>query len=69
MGMIEQVSVAGASVPVLLSPTFPDCLFRGQFEAEAERLLLALPWCRTVRIAFCPADQTWDETRLKAVCL
>jgi metal-sulfur cluster biosynthetic enzyme len=64
MGMIEQVSVAGASVSVLLLPTFPDCPFRGQFEAEAERLLLALPWCRTVRIAFCPADQTWDETRL-----
>jgi metal-sulfur cluster biosynthetic enzyme len=64
MGMIERVSVAGASVSVLLLPTFPDCLFRGHFEAEAERLLLALPWCREVSVAFCPADQSWDESRL-----
>jgi metal-sulfur cluster biosynthetic enzyme len=51
-------------VAVTVLPTFPDCLFRGVFEAEIEVRVGALPWCRSVSVAFAPADRAWDESRL-----
>jgi metal-sulfur cluster biosynthetic enzyme len=66
MGMIERLDVRGGTVAVLLLPTFPNCMFRGVFEEEIEKRLLALPWCRRATISFCPADRTWDESRLSA---
>jgi metal-sulfur cluster biosynthetic enzyme len=66
MGMIERLDVSGDAVSVLLLPTFPACIFRGVFEAEIEKRLLALPWCDSVSVAFCPAEQSWDESRMSA---
>ena len=64
MGVIEAVAVDGDKVAVTVLPTFPDCLFRGVFEAEIEARVGALPWCRSVKVAFAPADLAWDESRL-----
>jgi len=64
MGMVERVDVTGGSVAVTLLPTFPACIFLGFFEAEVERRLMALPWCEAVTVSFCPASQSWDESRL-----
>lgn len=64
MGIIEQVAIADDAVAVTVLPTFPDCLFRGVFEAEIETRLSSLPWCRAVTVAFAPADQAWDESRI-----
>ena len=64
MGIIEEVAVADNAVRVIVLPTFPDCLFRGVFEAEIERRIGALPWCRSVTVAFAAADRTWDESRM-----
>ena len=64
MGIIEQVAVAGDTVTVTVLPTFPDCLFRGVFEAEIETRLGALAWCRSVTVVFAPADRSWDESRM-----
>jgi metal-sulfur cluster biosynthetic enzyme len=66
MGMVERVDVTGGSVAVLILPTFPTCMFRGVFETEIEQRLRALPWCESVTVAFCPADQAWDESRMSA---
>jgi len=64
MGIIEHVAIAGDAVIVTVLPTFPDCLFRGVFEAEIETRARGLPWCRSVTFAFAPADQGWDESRM-----
>jgi metal-sulfur cluster biosynthetic enzyme len=64
MGIIEHVAIAGDAVAVTVLPTFPDCLFRGVFEAEIEKRLAALSWCSSVSVAFAPADRTWDESRM-----
>lgn len=64
MGMIERLDVTGGAVSVLLLPTFPLCTFLGVFEAEIEKRLLALPWCDSVAVAFCPASEGWDESRM-----
>jgi metal-sulfur cluster biosynthetic enzyme len=69
MGIIETVAVDGDRVAVTVLPTFPDCLFRGVFEAEIEARVGALPWCRSVRVAFAPPDRTWDESRLTSDAL
>ena len=66
MGIVERLDVAGDNVTVLLLPTFPTCLFRGFFEEEIRERVGALPWCRDVAIAFCPADQLWDPSRMAA---
>jgi metal-sulfur cluster biosynthetic enzyme len=66
MGMIERLDVTGGAVSVLLLPTFPLCTFLGVFEAEIEKRLLALPWCDSVAVAFCPASEGWDESRMSA---
>src|SRR5262249_35358952 len=63
-GSIESVAIDGPDIVITVLPTFPDCLFRGVFEAEIEAQVKTLGWCRTVRVAFAPADQTWDETRM-----
>ena len=64
MGIVERLDVAGDKVTVLLLPTFPTCLFRGFFEEEIRQRVGALAWCRDVAIAFCPADQLWDPSRM-----
>ena len=64
MGVIEAVAVDGDKVAVTVLPTFPDCLFRGVFEAEIEARVGALPWCRSVSVTFAPADRAWDESRM-----
>jgi metal-sulfur cluster biosynthetic enzyme len=64
MGIIEAVAVAGDAVTVTVLPTFPDCLFRGVFEARIEARISDLPWCRSVSVAFAPADRAWDESRM-----
>jgi len=64
MGMVERVEIRDAAVVVTLLPTFPACIFLGFFEAEVERRLMALPWCESVAVTFCPASQAWDESRL-----
>jgi metal-sulfur cluster biosynthetic enzyme len=64
MGIIDAVAIDGGAVTVTVLPTFPDCLFRGVFEAEIEARLSALPWCRSVSVAFAPADRGWDESRM-----
>jgi metal-sulfur cluster biosynthetic enzyme len=64
MGMVERVEIEGGAVRVTLLPTFPACIFLGFFEAEVERRLMALPWCQSVAVAFCPANEAWDESRL-----
>jgi metal-sulfur cluster biosynthetic enzyme len=64
MGIIEQVAIAGDAIAVTVLPTFPDCLFRGVFEAEIETRLSSLAWCRAVTVAFAPADRDWDESRM-----
>lgn len=64
MGMVERVEVTGGAVAVTLLPTFPACIFLGFFEAEVERRLKTLPWCESVAVKFCPASQSWDESRL-----
>lgn len=69
MGVIDEVAVTGGSVSIRLLPTFPNCMFRGMFEEEIETRLAALPWCREVSVAFCPADRTWDESRMTAEAL
>jgi len=64
MGIIEAVAVDGDTVAITVLPTFPDCLFRGVFEAEIEARVGALPWCRSVSVTFAPADRAWDESRM-----
>jgi metal-sulfur cluster biosynthetic enzyme len=64
MGMIERVDVTAGVVSILLLPTFPACIFRGFFEAEIEKRLRTLHWCESVSVAFCPAEQGWDESRM-----
>jgi metal-sulfur cluster biosynthetic enzyme len=64
MGIIEAVTVVGDKVAVTVLPTFPDCLFRGVFEAEIEARVGALAWCRSVSVTFAPADRAWDESRM-----
>ena len=64
MGMIERLEISDGDVDVVVLPTFPTCLFRGVIEAEIERRLRALPWCRTVSVRFAAADTVWDESRL-----
>lgn len=64
MGMVERVEIEGGAVRVTLLPTFPACIFLGFFEAEVERRLISLAWCESVAVAFCPASQAWDESRL-----
>jgi len=64
MGIIEEVAIAGDAVAVTVLPTFPDCLFRGIFEAAIETRLGGLSWCRSVTVDFAPADQGWDESRM-----
>ena len=39
-------------------------MFRGVFEEEVEKRLGTLPWCERVIVAFCPAEQGWDESRM-----
>src|SRR5258708_15039451 len=62
MGIIEEVAITGDAVTVTVLPTFPDCFFRGVFEAAIEGRLKALSWCRSVTVGFAPADQGWDES-------
>jgi metal-sulfur cluster biosynthetic enzyme len=69
MGMVERLDVEGGAVSVLLLPTFPTCLFRGVFEEEIAVRLRALPWCTSVAVAFCPAEQDWDESRMSPEAL
>src|SRR5947208_12995111 len=69
MGIIDRIAIEGAAVAVTVLPTFPDCLFRGVFEAEIETRLRALPWCRSVSVSFAPAEQSWDESRLSPEAL
>ena len=64
MGIIEALAVDGDTVAITVLPTFPDCLFRGVFEAEIEARVGALPWCRSVSVTFAPADRAWDESRM-----
>jgi metal-sulfur cluster biosynthetic enzyme len=64
MGMVERIEIEGGAVSVTLLPTFPACIFLGFFEAEVERRLLALAWCKSVAVTFCPATEAWDESRL-----
>jgi metal-sulfur cluster biosynthetic enzyme len=64
MGMIERLDIEGTVVRVAVLPTFPDCMFLGVIEAEIERLVAALPWCSGVAVRFCPAEQSWDESRM-----
>ena len=64
MGIIDTVAVSGDVVTVTVLPTFPDCLFRGVFEEKIEARLRQLPWCGSVTVAFAPADQGWDESRM-----
>jgi metal-sulfur cluster biosynthetic enzyme len=64
MGIIDEVEIIGERVAVTLLPTFPDCLFRGVFEAKIEEALTAIPWCRATTVSFCAADQGWDESRM-----
>src|SRR5688500_13601740 len=66
MGIIEGVQIEGSEVRISVLPTFPDCLFRGVFEEAIETRIATLPWCTDVAVAFCPADQSWDESRLSA---
>lgn len=66
MGLIDRLEISDGSVSVRVLPTFPDCLFRGVFEEEIEKRLLAMPWCDRVAISFCPPDKSWDESRLSA---
>jgi metal-sulfur cluster biosynthetic enzyme len=69
MGIIDRVEVDGAAVAITVLPTFPDCLFRGVFEAEIETRLEKLPWCRSVSVTFAPADRGWDESRMSPEAL
>jgi metal-sulfur cluster biosynthetic enzyme len=64
MGIIDDVAVVGDRVAVTVMPTFPDCLFRGVFEAEIEKRVGTIPWCRSVSVAFAPGDRSWDESRM-----
>jgi metal-sulfur cluster biosynthetic enzyme len=64
MGIIDDVIIDGDCAVVSVLPTYPDCLFRGVFEAEIEARVGALPWCGAVRVKFCAADVTWDESRM-----
>jgi metal-sulfur cluster biosynthetic enzyme len=64
MGIIDAIAIDGGAVAVTVLPTFPDCLFRGVFEAEIEARLKRLPWCRSVTVTFAPADRDWDESRM-----
>ena len=64
MGMIDRLDIDDGAVAVTVLPTFPDCLFRGVFEEEIEKALAQLAWCRSVRIAFAPPEQTWEEERM-----
>jgi metal-sulfur cluster biosynthetic enzyme len=66
MGIIDAVAIDGDAVAVTVLPTFPDCLFRGVFEAEIETRLKRLPWCRSVSVTFAPAGQSWDESRMSS---
>src|ERR1700722_9263784 len=50
MGIIERIAIAGDAVAVTVLPTFPDCFFRGVFEAAIETRLGSLPWCRSVTV-------------------
>ena len=67
MGIIDRVAVDGGAVAVTVLPTFPDCLFRGVFEAEIETRLRALPWLGNVQVFAWRSDlvmarpNTWDE--------
>ncbi len=69
MGIIDEIAVAGDRVTVTVLPTFPDCLFRGVFAAAIETRIGALSWCRSVRVAFAPADRCWDESRMTSDAL
>jgi len=69
MGIIEEVAIAGDAVAVTVLPTFPDCFFRGVFEAAIDTRLKTLSWCRSVTVAFAPADQGWDESRMSPEAL
>jgi metal-sulfur cluster biosynthetic enzyme len=64
MGIIDRIDIDGGAVAVSVLPTFPDCLFRGVFEEKIETRLRQLAWCRSVKVTFCPADQSWDESRM-----
>ena len=64
MGMIDRLDIDDGVVVVTVLPTFPDCLFRGVFEEEIEKALTPLAWCRSVKIVFAPAEQTWEEERM-----
>jgi metal-sulfur cluster biosynthetic enzyme len=64
MGIIAEVAIARDAIAVTVLPTFPDCFFRGVFEAAIEERLRALSWCRSVTVTFAPADQGWDESRM-----
>jgi len=64
MGIVEAVDVEVSQVSVLILPTFPNCLFRGVIEDEIAKRLSRLDWCANVTVGFCPADQSWDESRM-----
>jgi metal-sulfur cluster biosynthetic enzyme len=61
VGLIERIDIDGPAVAATVLPTFPDCLFRGVFEGEIKSRLQELLWCRSVMVAFAPADQGRDE--------
>ena len=69
MGIIDRVDVVGAVVSIAVLPTFPDCMFRGVFEEEIETRIGALSWCEEISVAFCPADRSWDESRMTRAAL
>ena len=64
MGIVEAVDIEDSSVRVLILPTFPNCMFRGVIEEEVRTRLTRLDWCVGVSVEFCPADQSWDESRM-----
>jgi metal-sulfur cluster biosynthetic enzyme len=66
MGMIDGLEIAGDLARVTILPTFPNCMFRGVLEAEVERRVGALPWCREVVVEFAKPERIWDESRLSA---
>lgn len=69
MGIIDAIEMHEGDVAVMVLPTFPDCLFRGVFEERIEQAIGALPWCRSVTVAFRPADCGWDESRMSSDAL
>src|SRR5260370_6949793 len=62
MGIIEEVAITGDAVTVTVLPTFPDCFFRGVFEAAIEGRLKALSWCRSGTVGFAPAAPAWAHS-------